>query len=152
MCLLIHICPHFECVDAKIVLALIYLYMYTLFHTPFTLASSLRTPGHVGVYVCRGRGQRNNGQSYLVANRQVSISQTPLMSSLISPGSRTQQWHKQSTSTYPMTQTKESHKNHNLYLSLPYSHQMKNTQFDFGVCHGYDLNLAINLNDLVYTY
>ena len=46
--LAIHICPHFECVDAKIVLALIYL--CTLFHTPFTLMSSLWMPGHVGVY------------------------------------------------------------------------------------------------------
>ena len=44
--LAIHICPHFKCVDAKIVLALIYL--CTLFHTPFILVSSLRMPGHVG--------------------------------------------------------------------------------------------------------
>ena len=43
-----------------------------------------------------------NGQSYLVASRQVNTSQTPSTSSLISPSSMTQQWHKQNTSTYPV--------------------------------------------------
>ena len=43
----IHICPHFQWVDAKIVLTLIYL--CTLFHTPFIRLSSLWMPGHAGV-------------------------------------------------------------------------------------------------------
>ena len=54
--LAIHICPHFECVDAKIVLALIYL--CKLFHTPFTLVSSLRMPGQTVVCVCGGCAYR----------------------------------------------------------------------------------------------
>ena len=49
--LAIHISPHFECVDAKIILVLALIYLCTLFHTPFTLVSSLQMPGHVGVYL-----------------------------------------------------------------------------------------------------
>ena len=52
MCLLAYthtFCPYFECVDAKIALALIYL--CALFHTQFTLVFSLQMPGHI--YVCR---------------------------------------------------------------------------------------------------
>ena len=47
--LAIHICPHFECVDAEIVLALIYLCTFCL--TPFTLVSSLKMPEQTGVCV-----------------------------------------------------------------------------------------------------
>ena len=68
LCLLWYTCAHIfthhlywfpcfecrvECVDAKIVLALI-LYLCTHFHTPFILVSSLRMPVHVGVFVCGG--------------------------------------------------------------------------------------------------
>ena len=45
--LAIHICPHFEFVDAKIVLALIYL--CTLFHTPiYTCVLALNASTGVG--------------------------------------------------------------------------------------------------------
>ena len=49
--LAIHICPHFECIDAKFVFALIYL--CTLFHTPFTLICPRFECQRTEWYVCK---------------------------------------------------------------------------------------------------
>ena len=48
--LAIHICPHFVCVDALIVVTLIY--FCTLFHTPFTRVSLLWMQRLLGVWEC----------------------------------------------------------------------------------------------------